>query len=286
MNYLKVYLILATSLWGLVALPTAIRGKFTILGILPLVLVLFQSVNGMSRASILIAAVLFIASFLFFPHSSSLAKMFVTLFLVGLVIGGGLVFISSKRGLVTRFKYEAPAMGTLRKYISFAPSWYSYLSAPSVVFSEYLKAGGERLFPGQNTFAPFFNILSHFGLVKHSAYLKFYYTPIASNSGTYLRDLHEEFGYWGILFFPYLLGVICTLLYVKIKKRPNLVYIALLTHLYVIVVVSFDVNAMKLGYWWISMIAAVIGGYLVECFSKNRFIKVQVRDREKRYGKS
>jgi len=257
----------ALAACSLSGMYVAMRGRLTIVSVLPLVIVGLNGVAGMGRAGILIGGVLFLSSFVLYPHwKLSKVKVFVVVFFVAILIAASSMFISAHRSLVTTFKSETPAMKTLRTYVPFGPSLYFYLSGPPVVFSEYLKSGGENaFFPGSRTFAPFFNVLSHLGIGgEHSTYGVDYYTPEAMNVGTYLKDIHVDFGAWGILLFPYLLGSICTEIYLMNKKKATMLYVVLLAHLYVIIVLSFDVAATKLGYWMVSLIVSIALSVVLE----------------------
>jgi len=260
--YVGSFALAACSLGGMYV---AMRGRLTIVSVLPLVIVGLDAVASMGRAGILIGGVLFLSSFVLYPHRKiSKAKAFVAVFLVGILIAASSMFISAKRGLITTFKSETPAMKTLRAYVPFGPSLYFYLSGPVVVFSEYLESGGEDAFPGSRTFAPFFNVLSRLGIGEHSTYGDVYYTPEAMNVGTYLKDIHVDFGAWGMLLFPYLLSGICTEIYLRNKRKARILYVVLLAHLYVIIALSFDVAATKLGYWAVSIIVSIALSVVLE----------------------
>jgi oligosaccharide repeat unit polymerase len=255
--YLSSFALGACSLAGIY---TAVRGKLTFVGVLPLVLIGLGGAASMGRASIFIAGVLFLTAFLYAPRQK-LQKLSI---LTGLILAialviGVLTFISSTRGLIISFKYENPSMEILRRtHIAFVPSIYFYFSGPPVVFSEYLKAGGEKFYPGTYTLRPILNVLSKIGLFEPlPRYQDFYFTPEPMNTGTYLRELYPDFGPIGMTLFPYILGILLTILHLRIKKRPTLMHIVLQSHLYVIVFLSWLCNALFLGYYWISFIVSL-----------------------------
>ncbi len=255
--YLGAFALGACSLAGIY---TAIRGRLTFVGILPLALVLLQGISAMGRTGIVIAGVLFLTSFLYTPHSKlSKGKTLIGLILVTAVLIEGFTFISSTRHLRVQFPYEAPVMETLRSDVSFLPSLYFYLSGPPVAFSEYLRSGGEKVFPGTYTFRPLFNILAKVGFINPlPRYTAPYFTPEPMNAATYLRDVHADFGPFGIAMFPYVLGLLLTILHFQIKQCPTVTRNVLLAHLFVIVFLSWDISPMYLGFYWVSILVDLL----------------------------
>lgn len=256
----------------LAGIYTAVRGKLSLVSILPLLLVGLQGIAVMGRATIVIAGILFFTTFLYTPGPKhSKIRVLSKIVLVGVVIVGMFVLVSSKRGLVVRFEYEAPIMETLRTHISFLPSIYFYLSAPPVVLSEFLKAGAEEIFSGNYTFRILFNVLSKFDFVdRPPTYTSFYFTPEPMNTGTYLRYLYADFGPVGILLFPYILGIVLTILHFKINKRPTLTRLVLLAHFYVIIFLSWGFYPLCLGYWWVSLLTCLFVSVTFCCLKQLR----------------
>lgn len=278
--YVGAFVLSACTLAGIY---TAVRGKISFVSVLPLILVVVQGIGSMGRTGIIIAGILFITPFFYTPNSRLLkGKVIIRLILAGALIVGIFTLISSIRGLTVRFKHENSNMETLREQVSFLPSLYFYLSGPPVVFSEYLKAGGEDVFPGAYTLRPLFNVLSKFGLVERfSTYSAFYFTPEPMNAATYLRYVHADFGSVGIMFFPYVLGVVLTILHFKINQRPTLIRLVLIAHLFVIIFLSWSINPMYLGYWWVSMIVSLFASPTLDCLASVHYRSVENQKRRK-----
>ncbi len=65
----------------------------------------------------------------------------------------------------------------------------------------------ENKYWGQNTIKPIYNLLAKFGLFeKTNDMMPAYYIPYWTNSGSYLRDLYNDYGAFGVIWGPFLLG--------------------------------------------------------------------------------
>ncbi|MDZ7413300.1 MAG: hypothetical protein ONB15_07165, partial [candidate division KSB1 bacterium] len=93
---------------------------------------------------------------------------------------------------------------------------------------------------------------------------KFYPIPFPSNTATYLRELHADFGLTGVLVGPYLLGLLCTVLWFKVRRQPKTTTLAWLAHLYVVVAFSYLYQATRAGYWVISLGLSLLVGAVID----------------------
>jgi hypothetical protein len=94
-------------------------------------------------------------------------------------------------------------------------------------------------------------------------YDKFYRTPTSANTGTYLHQVHHDFGAAGILIIPFCIGLLCTRVRSRFLSTGGYAALALLGHLYAAVGISYFVGASRLGYWLVSLLASVtLGAYL------------------------
>ena len=134
-------------------------------------------------------------------------------------MAASLVRISRNIGTETSESYEGTS-NELRQFkdnLIISPSLYLYLSSDVGVLSQYLRSEGTS-YPemdytqfGQNTFLPVYNFLSKFGFIDRvSGYQRGYFIPMWTNTGTYIRELHADFGITGILLGPYLIGLLIT----------------------------------------------------------------------------
>jgi oligosaccharide repeat unit polymerase len=252
----------------------AMRRKFTIVIFIPFILAIIQSIGAMGRAGLLFSAVLFLSSYLIFSKTIavknhrklSFKSIIITLAILAmLAITADYIKTLRFSEIWPRKYFGSKSFSKLQKLPFFTPSVYIYLSANPVVFSEYLKSGGENTYLGWYTFAPIYHLLAKVGLVKITSYYqKFYLTPVPSNTGTYLRELHADFKEVGVLLYPFLLGILCTYLYIKPIKK--LWQVVTLSNLYVIVVLSYAYNAMFLGGWVLSFIVALVSSLTIQHF--------------------
>jgi len=79
-----------------------------------------------------------------------------------------------------------------------------------------------------------------------------------SNNGTFLRELHADFGIAGVLLVPFLLGLMNTWLWFKFYEEKRLVVFALLVFLYVIIGFSFLLMVTRFIYWTVGLILTLL----------------------------
>jgi oligosaccharide repeat unit polymerase len=78
---------------------------------------------------------------------------------------------------------------------------------------------------GERTFFPFARLLYAADLLRQrpeGASMEVYNIPIPINTCTYLFSFYEDFGTFGVIFFPIVLGWSQTRLYLRMKKHPTL----------------------------------------------------------------
>jgi oligosaccharide repeat unit polymerase len=258
---------LALTAAYLAGLYTARTRKIKLLALFPLIVIVLADIAFLGRARMFIAGILFASAYFLAGIKSEPQKQFQSigkgrrLLMLGLVLTMFLAaaeYVRTFRGAFEGFYGTTKELRQFERSAFLTPSLYLYLSSHPGVFNAYWKAGGEHPFPGSNTFAPVFRILARLGLADNvSYYTKFYNIPISTNTGTYLRELHADFGIAGILAMPYVLGFLCTALWLRIRNQYRLTTIAWLTHLYVIIAFSYFYQATRLGYWAVSLITAL-----------------------------
>ena len=89
-----------------------------------------------------------------------------------------------------------------------------------------------------------------------------------TNTGTYIRELHADFGVAGIFLVPYLLGLIVTWLWFKFYKKKSLLVLAILVYLYLIIGFSFLEMVSRVSYWFYSLIVIICFIPVIEKFAK------------------
>ncbi len=279
--YLNSFALAAIFLSGLYS---ARSGKIKLIALLPLLIIIIDDVAMAGRAKMLMGVVLFISAYFLSKlkpvqatavRTTSKWKWVLTFGLMVALLLVAAEFVRSYRGAYERFYGASKELSKLERNTFITPSIYLYLSSHVGVFNAYWKAGGEHYFPASNTFAPVFRILSKIGLgdpVPH--FTKFYNTPVSSNTGTYLRELHADFGIAGILIAPYALGWACTVLWFKVRGRSGMASIAVLAHFYVIVVFSFLYQITRVGEWFVSFAISFLASAFIGHYCRMRAVEL------------
>ncbi len=253
---------------------TAKIKKITIVALLPIIIVVMVDMASMGRAMMIIAALLFVTGYfmitpkkiLSFNVSRTNYKMGVISLIIAialLVVGGE--FVRSLRRANEILPGASQSLTRLRESSFITPSIYMYLTVHHGVLNQYLKHDLEENIPAGNTLAPLFRILEKIGFDTHvETYQKSYNTPISANTGTYIRDLHADFGIFGILFGPYLIGFITSILWYRFQRNNTYVNLALLGYFIVIVGMSLFYNASRAGYLFVYLLSSIIIGYIID----------------------
>ncbi|MFH1197769.1 MAG: oligosaccharide repeat unit polymerase, partial [bacterium] len=199
------------------AVYTAFRGRFNFLTFYPFIGVIIKEVSTLGRAGMLLALIEFLFAFILirqmlsndskkrFTFSKRNGSIAVILLLAILIVSASLVKVSR-----VSFEQYQGASSLLRNAEGnpiLSPSIYLYFSAHLGVLSQYLSKETEYTPFAQNSFLPAYNFLDRLDIVKRpSAYQKGYFIPMWVNTGTYIRELHADFGIIGLFLIPYSLG--------------------------------------------------------------------------------
>jgi len=272
--YFSSFLFVACILAGVY---TASVGKLTLAASAPLILETLNNIFGMFRGGVIMAAFLFLVAFLYTPRSTKFSvkrwQQIVAASLALVILIGGFAFVSSTRGLGVDFPGITPAMEKITEFIPVFPSIYSNFSAPPVALSMYLASSHEarRGHWGEFAFWPVFRLLERLGVSRSEPrFEEDYYTPVPTNTATYVKNLDSDFGLPGVVFFPLLLGGSMTALIRGVELRFRFLYLLILSNLYLIVVFSFVVNFMAQGSWYISVAGGIVTGLVLDGPSKAR----------------
>lgn len=243
---------------------SAYRGRFSFLTFLPFIGIVLKELTYFGRAELLLTLMEFLFSFLLFRHllnNNQTAKfkfakrnalVAVTLLLILLITAAS--FIRVGRGARENYVGASHELRQLGDNFIISPSVYLYLSSDVGVFSKYLELEKERVNFGENTFFIFYVFLSRLGIVeKPNFFPPGYHIPVWSNTGTYLRELHADFGVTGIFLIPYLLGLLITRLWFKFYEEKSLYVFTFLVYFYLIIGFSFLTLATKLNQWYLSL---------------------------------
>ena len=270
---------------------TAYRGKFSLLTFLPFIGIILRELANVGRVGMLFAILEFVITyFLFrnFLNTDSLQRFklsrknafFATLILLTLfIVSSSLVRLV--RTPAESFVGASRQISELKNNVILTPTLYFYLSSDLGVLNQYFKADeGDRTGFGENSFLQAYNILSQFGIVKRPKHLqKGYFIPMWSNTGTYIREIHADFGFPGVFLFPYFLGLFLTWLWFKFYQDQDLLALVFMVYFYLVVAFSFLVMITRLPYWIVSLFLIIfylpiLGKIAVFFRNKSSFIKI------------
>ena len=260
---------------------TAYKGRFSFLSFFPFIGIILKELTYFGRAELLLVLMEFVFSFLLFRHflntdsaqrfkfSKRNAIVATTLLLTLLITSAS--FIRMSRGNYENYTGASRELKKMKENMILTPSVYLYLSSDVGVFSKYLESGGENVKFGENTFFLGHVFLYRIGIIeKPDFFPKGYYIPMWSNTGTYLRELHADFGIAGIFLVPYLIGLLITWFWFKFFEEKSLITFSFLVYFYLIIGFSFLTLVTKLNQWYISLFLIVLILPIVEKIAMNR----------------
>ena len=255
----------------LAGIYTAYKGKFTLLAFIPIFSLILRDLAGSGRAGMLFALMEFIFTIILFRYLlnkdrlrrfkfSKLSIIVVSAILLGLFIASASL-VKVSRGVVKAENYSGASreLRQTRDNLILSPSLYLYLSSDVGVLSKYFSSDGEDTPFGQNTFMTAYLFLSKFNIVERPhEFQKGYFIPMWTNTGTYIRELHADFGMLGVLLGPFLLGLLMTWFWFKFFENHSLIALVFLVYLNIIVGFSFFVMATRVIYWSTSLLMLIL----------------------------
>ncbi len=261
----------------------AAKGRFPLLGILPLLTEFAESLTSFGRGDFIVTTVLWGTGYFVALHRAkakdphALRRHLVVLTSIGLIFVVAVELIQIVRtSSKSSFTAEPSALSHTKGIGGLiGPSLYLYLSSDVAVLNVFLnynfKGDIEHQTFGANTLAPEYRMLSKLGLTDYPPqYEKAYVVPVFTNTGTFLRELYDDWGLVGSLIVVYLIGALCSITYETFQRKGSIVSLAVLAHLYVIVFWSFDVMATRWGNWVSSFILATIAGAIADGWARRR----------------
>jgi len=245
------------------------KEKIPLISVLPFVIIIMIDFANMGRADILTVSLLFaVGYFLSRKSRDARTKEFRLKFrkvamalVVAAVVIGGADFIRSTRKVQEGIRGSTKALKQLRTGSIITPSIYLYLTASHGVLNRYIQGDGENSPIGGNSLLPVYRVLEALGLDVHAnAFQPWYRTPVHLNTGTYLRELHADFGILGILVGPYVLGVLSSVFWYRIQRRRRFADLAVSGFLFTIVGMGFFVMATRISpvfvYFFVSLVVS------------------------------
>jgi len=254
---------------------SAYKNKLTLVAVFPFLAIIMKELASFGRAGILIGFLQFIISFfLYMYYLNSINRnkknvpkknaVIAFLLMIALFIGA-LTLVKSFRGTYETFKASTSSLKKFNNGAVVSPSIYLYMSSHIGVLSKYFEKDTERAILGENSFQPIYNLLSKFEVVDHpDFYQRGYWIPMWTNTGTYLREIHADFGDTGLLIVPFLLGLITTFYWFRFYENGKSFDFTILVYLYLIISMSFLVMITRTSVWFISFLTLLILLPLIE----------------------
>lgn len=233
----------------------AYKGKISIIALLPILGVVLKDMAKVARNGILLGLFEFFFSYIFFSYFLSRNK-FRRIKKKNIVIGVVVILalMISSVAIIKLFRQSNEKyIKTNSELVQFkdnlfiSPQIYFYAASQVGVLNKFLEKDNEHLPFGSKSFSSIYNIASTVKLIdKIDIRPKGYLIPEWSNTATYLRDLYSDFGIIGPFVVPFLLGIFSTLFWFKFMFTGKIKYLLLLTHLSMIIAMSFFVFVMSM----------------------------------------
>ena len=193
--------------------------------------------------------------------------------LLALVIAAASI-VRTSRGIKENFRGASQELRQLEENMILTPSVYFYLSSDLGVLNQYLFYDNENAKFGENTFRGVYYLLSKLKIVEEPEFFqKGYFIPMWSNTGTYLREIHADFGISGVIIVPFLLGLLCSWLWFKFIQQKSLFSLVILVYLYIVLAFSFLVVVTRLNQWFLSQALILLFIPLLNRIAKRSSLK-------------
>jgi oligosaccharide repeat unit polymerase len=218
--------------------------------LLPIIALLLKEIANFSRAGILLGFMEFFVSFMLMRHyftSRSINENKIGKLNIVMVVIVVFSLMAVSASVIRFLRHPTDQMvGSTKELSTFkggfflSPGIYLYASSHIGVLNKHLEEEAQAKLIGNKTISPIYRFLSSFEVVRKPEYhQKGYYIPQWTNTGTYLRDLHADFSYWGVFVAPFLVGLLTTFYWFKFYETGKLKDYVILVYLYLIIGMSF-----------------------------------------------
>ena len=239
---------------------------------IPLGLAVIDSIQGGGRSGLVLIFLLFVVPYLFVQKDTKKVKknknwiwIAAFLFLVVAVF----VLVTRERSWIDEnhedYRYMSDTMKSLIKISPSIYKNYAYFSSPIGVLNAYLENPDFTF--GKNSLSFFISFLNKFGAnLPYARYQDYYYVPIHTNVGTYIREIIQDYYY-----FAPLVLIAFTLLFSKayaLLRRGNPFGEILFSIMGVSVVMSFFVCYYRESVFWIMLIEIPMFHYIYRLIRK------------------
>jgi len=250
------------------AIYTAYRRKFSFLSFFPLFCVVLKELTYFGRGEMLFSTMEFFITFFLmrnllrrdslqrFKFSKANAITAATFLFVLLIIAAS--FVRVARGAKEYYPGASKVLIDLRESMIITPSVYLYVSSDVGVLSKYLELEKEDAKFGENSFRIVYEFISKISNSEEPSFFqKMYHVATWTNTGTYLREIHADYGVVGVFLVPYLLGMIITFLWFNFYENKNLLILTVLVYLYIIIGFSFLMIITRLNIWFMGQVLTI-----------------------------
>lgn len=222
------------------------KNKINLYIILPQIAVILSEVANVGRAGILYSFILFLVVVKNLQEHINMKKILNIKRGFGiLVVITLLIFAASSiralRGIAVDHNATTRELKSLRESFLINPSIYLYACGHVGTFSKYVeKDFNEDYRFADVTLRPFYNFLAKFNFVDYAPdYPKGYNIPIWINTGTYLLDLHQDYGTLGLFIIPFLMGYFAIKLWARFRMSGTATSLLLICYMEVLVFFTF-----------------------------------------------
>lgn len=253
--------------------------KLNIYVILPFIALFLKEIAAFGRSGILFGLFEFTIIFIFYriylkekkySHSIFPIKMVFTILIIFVFAVMTATTVKSFRASVESFKGSSRELSQFKNNIVLSPSIYFYMSSHIGVLNKYFEKESEKAQIGENSFLIIYSILAKLKLVdRPSDYQKGYLFPTWSNTGTYLREIHSDFGLSGIIIIPFLLGFFGFISWFKFQRKGYLFSFISLIGISLIVSNSFLIMATRWTYFFIAFVLIYIISFVLVKVKQN-----------------
>jgi len=252
---------------------TARRGRLTFVAVLPIIIIIMIDFANMGRADILVVALLFSGAYLLTPKVENTnqkkfvfkMRQFAAALCIVVIIVSGAEIIRSTRQMKEQFTGATKGLQKLSAGSIITPSIYLYFTSSYGVLNQYFKNESEHTPFGGHTFLPVYRILEKIGVEIHAeVYQTWYRTPVRINTGTYLRELHGDFGVAGLILGPYLIGLFASIFWFRFREHGMITDLCIVSFFYGIIGMSFFVMATRIGPFFFFLFVSILVGSILD----------------------
>lgn len=251
------------------------KSRITLISFIPMAVIILKDTAAAGRVGILLGFLEYAFAFILTSYYLKNFKEieitknkflnFISILGIVIIFFTSIFFIKGLRGGSEELYGAGRQISTFSDNVFITPTLYLYFSGHIGVLSKYLEKEDETARFGENSFRFVYNVLNKIGITDEAEmYQRGYYIPVWINTGTFLRELHADFGVGGTLLFIFLLGIAISFLWVNFFNSGNFYYLIILVHLFLIIAMSFLMMITRLTHLSISLISILLVSYFVD----------------------